>query len=87
MLFFIYLTIASSNLSPPTFIDSLTTAPPRDITAISTVPPPISIIILPLGCDMSTPAPMAAAIGSSIIYTSLAPACLVASSTALFPLL
>ena len=59
--------MAVSNLSPPIFIESLTTAPPRDITAISVVPPPISITIFPFGWDISIPAPIAAAIGSSII--------------------
>jgi len=62
-----YLIIASSNLSPPNFIESLTTDPPNDITAISVVPPPISIIMLPFGWAISIPAPIAAAIGSSII--------------------
>ena len=55
-------------------IEVLTTVPPSEITAISVVPPPISTIILPQGLDISIPAPIAAAIGSSIIATSLAPA-------------
>ena len=42
-----YLIIASSNLSPATLSDELTTEPPNEITAISVVPPPISIIIFP----------------------------------------
>ena len=42
--------------------------------AISDVPPPISTIIFPQGRAISMPAPMAAAIGSSMIFTSLAPA-------------
>ena len=57
----------SSNLSPATFKEVLTTEPPSDITAISVVPPPISIIMLPFGWAISIPAPIAAAIGSSII--------------------
>ena len=65
-------------------IDVLTTVPPSDITAISVVPPPISTIMLPHGLEISIPAPIAAAIGSSIIATSLAPAEYVASSTAFF---
>ena len=44
----------------------LITIPPRDITATSVVPPPISTIIFPLGSATSRPAPIAAAIGSSI---------------------
>ena len=55
-------------------MDVLTTVPPKEITAISVVPPPISTIMLPQGLEISIPAPMAAAIGSSIIATSLAPA-------------
>ena len=69
-----YLTIASSKSSPAILIEELTTVPPRDITAISVVPPPISTIMLPHGLEISIPAPIAAAIGSSIIITSLAPA-------------
>ena len=42
--------------------------------AISVVPPPISTTIEPLACSTGKPAPMAAAMGSSIKYTSLAPA-------------
>ena len=38
--------------------------------------------MLPYGFEMSIPAPIAAAIGSSIIATSLAPAEYAASSTA-----
>ena len=76
--------MASSNLSPAIFIDVLSTIPPRDITATSVVPPPISTIIVPLGWDISIPAPIAAAIGSSIRKTSLAPASIVASITAFF---
>ena len=59
--------------------------PPREIMAISVVPPPISTIILPLGSVMLSPAPMAAAMGSSINEVCLAPACIAASSTARFP--
>ena len=66
--------MASSNLSPPTRMDLLQTTPPKDITAISVVPPPISTTILPLGSEISIPAPNAAATGSSIKYASFAPA-------------
>ena len=51
---------------------------------MSVVPPPISTIMLPQGLEMSIPAPIAAAIGSSIKYTLRAPACDAASITALF---
>ena len=44
-----------------------------DITAISVVPPPMSTTMFPHGLDISIPAPIAAAIGSSIKYTFLAP--------------
>ena len=76
--------MASSNLSPAVFIDSLTTIPPSEITAISDVPPPTSTIMLPVGFEISIPAPIAAAIGSSIINVSFAPALLAASITAFF---
>ena len=72
-----------SNSSPATLNDLLVTIPPSDIIATSVVPPPISTIILPVGSSTGSPAPIAAAIGSSINITSLAPACLVASSIAL----
>ena len=75
-----YLTMASSKLSPAILIEVLTTVPPREITAISAVPPPISTIMFPHGFEISIPAPIAAAIGSSMMATSLAPA----SSTAFF---
>ena len=74
----------SSNLSPATFNEAFTTDPPSEITAISVVPPPISTTIFPHGFAMSIPAPIAAAIGSSIKYTFLAPACIAASITAFF---
>ena len=82
--FFTYLTIDSSNLSPATLIDVLITVPPKEIIAISVVPPPISTTMFPHGFDISKPAPIAAASGSSIRYTFLAPACDAASITALF---
>ncbi len=58
--------MASSNLSPAILIDVCTTGPPSEITAISVVPPPISTTMFPQGLEMSIPAPIAAAIGSSI---------------------
>ena len=64
--------------------------PPSEITAISLVPPPISTIIEPLGSFTGKPAPIAAAIGSSINETFLAPAanaesCIALRSTGVEP--
>src|SRR5690625_1176082 len=66
--------MASSNLSPPTRTDPLYTIPPKEIMATSVVPPPISTTMEPLASDTDKPAPIAAAMGSSIKYTWLAPA-------------
>jgi hypothetical protein len=52
------------------------------MTAISLVPPPTSTIKRPIGSSISRPAPIAAAIGSSIRCTRRAPAESEASSTA-----
>ncbi len=49
----------------------LITEPPIEIAAISVVPPPISTTRFPHGFVMSIPAPIAAAIGSSIKYAFL----------------
>src|SRR6266581_3440117 len=76
--------IASSISSPPTRSDCETTIPPSEITATSVVPPPTSTIMLPVGSATGRPAPIAAAIGSSIRYAWRAPALSVASSTARF---
>ena len=57
--------------------------PPREMTATSLVPPPISTIIDPAGSETGRPAPIAAAIGSSMMFTRLAPAFSAASLTAL----
>jgi hypothetical protein len=48
------------------------------------VPPPMSTIMFPVGSATGSPAPIAAAIGSSIRYAWRAPAESVASSTARF---
>ena len=48
--------------------------PLRDKTAISDVPPPISTTMDPLASWTGRPAPIAAAMGSSIKKTFLAPA-------------
>ncbi len=47
-------------------IEWLPTMPPSAITATSVVPPPMSTIMQPDGSVMGKPAPIAAAIGSSI---------------------
>ena len=52
------------------------------MTATSVVPPPMSTIMLPLASVTGSPAPTAAAIGSSIRKTSRAPADSAASLTA-----
>ena len=82
-LFLTYSLIFISISSPAILSESLSTIPPNDITAISVVPPPISIIILPIGWSTLSPAPIAAAIGSSTSLTFLAPASYATSSTAL----
>ena len=56
--------------------------PPKEITAISVVPPPISTTSTPPGSSTGIPAPIAAAIGSSIKYARRAPAPRAASCTA-----
>ena len=66
--------MAPSIASPATRKDFENTTPPKDITAISVVPPPISTIIEPVASWIGKPAPIAAAIGSSINWTLLAPA-------------
>ena len=40
--------------------------PPSEMTATSVVPPPMSTIMFPVGSETGSPAPIAAAIGSSI---------------------
>ena len=62
----------------------LTTMPPRLMTATSVVPPPMSTIRLPDGSPTGRPAPIAAAIGSSIRRAQRAPAFSAASRTARF---
>ena len=41
--------------------------PPSEITATSVVPPPMSTTMLPVGSWTGSPAPIAAAIGSSMM--------------------
>jgi hypothetical protein len=83
--FLMKLMIASSSSSPPMRTDWLATMPPSEMTATSVVPPPTSTIMLPLGSCTGSPAPMAAAMGSSMMNGSLrAPANTAASCTARF---
>src|SRR5437868_15223526 len=56
--------------------------PPSESTATSVVPPPISTIIDAVGSVTGNPAPIAAAIGSSIRKTRRAPALSAASRIA-----
>ena len=65
--FLMYWMIASSSSSPPTRTDWLDTMPPSEMTATSVVPPPMSTIMLPVGSWTGSPAPMAAAMGSSMM--------------------
>ena len=58
--------------------------PPRLMTATSVVPPPMSTMRLPDGSLTGSPAPIAAAIGSSIRRAQRAPALRAASRTARF---
>ena len=65
--------------------DWLVTMPPREMTATSVVPPPMSTTMLPVGSWTGRPAPMAAAMGSSMMNGVLrAPAYSAASCTARF---
>ena len=48
--------------------------PPSEMTATSDVPPPMSTTMLPVGSCTGRPAPIAAAIGSSMMNTLRAPA-------------
>ena len=65
--FLMYWMMASSSSSPPMRIDWLVTMPPSEMTATSVVPPPMSTTMLPVGSCTGRPAPMAAAIGSSMM--------------------
>ena len=60
-----WLTIASSKSSPAMRTDSQTLMSAREMIATSVVPPPISTIMLAVGSVTGSPAPIAAAIGSS----------------------
>ena len=66
-------------------LQELATAMPfKEMTAISVAPSPMSTIMVPWGTAMSTPAPMAAATGSSMRQTFRTPAAVMASTTARF---
>ena len=58
--------MASSILLPATLTEREKTTPESEITATSVVPPPMSTIMFPTGSVIGSPAPIAAAIGSSI---------------------
>lgn len=58
--------IAASSRSPPTRRDWEVTIPPSEMTATSEVPPPMSTTMDPRASATGSPAPIAAAIGSSI---------------------
>src|SRR5438552_2881139 len=66
--------MAASRSKDPTRMACRATIPPREMTAVSVVPPPMSTIMLPLGSWIGSPAPMAAAMGCSMSWDSVAPA-------------
>jgi hypothetical protein len=68
--------------NPPIRSERMAMIPPIDTMATSEVPPPTSTTRLPRGSWTGRPAPIAAAIGSSIKDTARAPAELAASRTA-----
>ena len=75
--------MAWSISSPPMRTDWLVTIPPNEMTATSVVPPPMSTTMFPVGSWTGRPAPMAAAMGSSMMYAGLrAPADSATSCTA-----
>ena len=65
--FFIQFVMARSTSSPAVRTLRLVTMPPRLITATSVVPPPTSTTMLPVALCTGSPAPIAAAIGSSMM--------------------
>src|SRR5688572_1331147 len=74
--------MALSISSPPTRMEVSHTMPESAMTAISVVPPPMSMTMFPVGVSTGSPTPMAAAMGSATMYTSLAPAALALCRTA-----
>ena len=79
-----YLTMASLKLAPAMLQELATAMPFKEMTAMSVAPSPMSTIMVPWGTAMSTPAPMAAATGSSMRQTFRTPAAVMASTTARF---
>ena len=79
-----YAMMSWSSSSPPTRKLRATTMPPRLMTATSVVPPPMSTMSDPVGSPMGRPAPIAAAMGSSMSRAQRAPALSAASRTARF---
>ena len=75
------LMMASSTLSPAMVTLSLTTALLMEMTAMSVVPPPMSTTMHPPALVTGSPAPIAAATGSSMSLVSMDPASAVASTT------
>ena len=77
-------TMAASKSSPAvrTELETLTSA--SEMMATSVVPPPMSQIMLAVGSVTGSPAPIAAAMGSSTRKTRRAPARSALSSTARF---
>src|SRR6478736_1064620 len=69
-----WLTIDSSKSSPAVRTELLTEISASEMIATSVVPPPMSMIMLAVGSVTGSPAPMAAAIGSSTRNTRRAPA-------------
>ncbi len=63
--FFIQAITDWSSSSPAVRTDMLETTPPSEITATSVVPPPMSTTMFPVASWIGSPAPIAAAIGSS----------------------
>src|SRR3989344_940375 len=75
-------TISALKRSPAMRTFRALTSPPRETTPMSVVPPPMSMTMLPEGSCTGSSIPIAAAIGSSMIWTSRAPAARAASRTA-----
>src|SRR5207247_9540731 len=74
--------VAGASARPPTPTDRSASVPERDITATSVVAAPSSQIALARTSAIGNPAPIAAASGSSMSHTCLAPAAIAASVTA-----
>ena len=65
--FLTYEMIAWSSSLPPIRMERAVTMPPSAMIATSVVPPPMSTTMLPVGSLTGSPAPIAAAIGSSMM--------------------